>query len=364
MNSPFPNIPIGKRRLRRNPHRDNHSVYTSNRNMNNDDDDKQERIVNSIVTDGNMDLIQTGQMIKVRWKYEDDAPRQILTNDLDAGTYKMNYEDNQLDKNGSQNSIKMNISQRSNDIPPSSSFKSPGVHQQHQVVGGYSTLKPTYVISFTGLPSDERDYYAEIVERLGGEVDNQTTLSERTTHLIVHTPTRSEKCLICLASGKWMLHKSYLDACSRESRWVDEIAYEWGGPGTEPLLMQLSPFPRPGIPLTHQQQQAAQIRDLARSARRWRLAGGKAFNNWKVIFGPGCDKESSFRRVIEAGGGKVLANSPPFPSVNEVTHAFFNHVAIHYHPIYLMIILGYVLIIFVLILVLDKRFVRRTTYFK
>ncbi|VDP95547.1 unnamed protein product [Echinostoma caproni] len=115
-----------------------------------------------------------------------------------------------------------------------------------------------------------------------------------------------------------MLHKSYLDACARESRWVDETPYEWGGPGTEPLLMQLSPaISTRGGPQQQQQQkqQAAQIRDLARSARRWRLAGGHAFQNWRVIFGPGCDKETSFRRVIESGGGQVRACLFVYPSL-------------------------------------------------
>lgn len=130
---------------------------------------------------------------------------------------------------------------------------------------------------------------------------------------VIHK-ARSEKCLICLSSGRWMLHKSYLDACLRESRWVDETPYEWGGPGTEPLLMQLSPAisTRGGLQQQHQKQQATQIRELARSARRWRIVGGGAFKNWRVIFGPGCDKETSFRRVIESGGGQVGKTECPF----------------------------------------------------
>ncbi|CAH8842529.1 unnamed protein product [Trichobilharzia szidati] len=335
MNSPFPAIPMGQqRRIRRNPRRGkysnlphadiNNTSYDSmydnnNNNINNNDNGKQGTDAN-----GNIDLMQAGQMITVRWKYDDDTPGPTTTttatassssisstHNTDALTFNPNIEIQNLNQG--------NLSHR----PPDNSTVSMRPPFQQQPVS--SPPKPSYVISFTGLPSDERDHYTEIVERLGGEVDNQGTLSEKATHLIVHTPTRSEKCLICLATGKWMLHKAYLDACSRESRWLDETPFEWGGPGTEPLLMQLSPFPIPGanVKLTYQQQQAAQIRELARSARRWRLAGGKAFQGWKVIFGPGCDKESSFRRVIEAGGGKVLASNPPFPPASEVTHAFF-----------------------------------------
>lgn len=116
-------------------------------------------------------------------------------------------------------------------------------------------------------------------------------------------PGRCEKFLMSLAAGKWILHKSYLDACATASAWLPEDAYEWGGPGTEPLLVQLSPAPNrnapPGTLL------CGQLRELAKAARYWRTTGGKAFADWQVIFGHGCDRESSFRRIIEIGRGKV-----------------------------------------------------------
>ncbi|CAH8527437.1 unnamed protein product [Schistosoma bovis] len=322
---PFPSVPTGQRRLRRNPRRsnystNNHSDTTITSHESKVDSDNGNDRSNVGNPNNNIDLVQPGQMITVRWKYEDDTLHQTTTTtSTDLVILKANCEKSQSENKIEQILLRENITQKSDN---QSSFKSPIQKQQPQP--DCLSPKPNYVISFTGLSLDERDHYAEIVERLGGEVDNLTTLSERTTHLIVYAPTRSEKCLICLASGKWMLHKSYLDACSRESCWVDEAAYEWGGPGTEPLLMQLSPFPcPPGGPNILHQQKTAQIRDLARSARRWRLSGGKAFHNWKVIFGPGCDKESSFRRIIEAGGGKVLSSNPPYPPPHEVTHAFF-----------------------------------------
>ncbi|CAH8523816.1 unnamed protein product [Schistosoma bovis] len=325
---PFPSVPMGQRRLRRNPRRSNYStnnhsdttITSHESKVDSDNGNDRSNVGNSNNPNNNIDLVQPGQMITVRWKYEDDTLHQTTTTtSTDLVISKANCEKNQSENKIEQTLLRENITQKSDN---QSSFKSPIQKQQPQP--DCLSPKPNYVISFTGLSLDERDHYAEIVERLGGEVDNLTTLSERTTHLIVYAPTRSEKCLICLASGKWMLHKSYLDACSRESCWVDEAAYEWGGPGTEPLLMQLSPFPcPPGGPNILHQQKTAQIRDLARSARRWRLSGGKAFHNWKVIFGPGCDKESSFRRIIEAGGGKVLSSNPPYPPPHEVTHAFF-----------------------------------------
>ena len=107
-----------------------------------------------------------------------------------------------------------------------------------------------------------------------------------------------------MAGGRWILHKSYLEACSAASTWLPEEAYEWGGPGTEPLLVQLSPaLTRSGS--VGGALSCAQLRDLAKAARHWRKSGGGAFKGWRVVFGPGCDRESSFRRIIEFGGGEV-----------------------------------------------------------
>ncbi|VEL22674.1 unnamed protein product, partial [Protopolystoma xenopodis] len=171
------------------------------------------------------------------------------------------------------------------------------------------------VFCFSGLSQEERDHYSGVVVQLGGEVDGQLIISQKATHLIVSAPGRNEKYLTCLASGRWLLHKSYLDACSRESRWLPEHPYEWGGPGTEPLLVQLSPGlsligvpgSRPGLrqPAPGRDPTANQLRELARAARYWRQRGGMAFANWHVLLGPGCDRETSFRRIIEAGQGEV-----------------------------------------------------------
>ena len=34
-------------------------------------------------------------------------------------------------------------------------------------------------------------------------------------------PTRNEKYLACVAAGKWILHKSYFEACRREGDFVE-----------------------------------------------------------------------------------------------------------------------------------------------
>ncbi|KAF8565430.1 hypothetical protein P879_06977 [Paragonimus westermani] len=334
----------GPRRLRRNPRRVTQaasgigSVGVSLNSMLKNSDEA------AVTSESAIDKAQPGQSLMVRWQYEDAHPRSpidgVYLNGLTTvghgglplssiysnpgqgivGNDPITARDRTVHK---ESSVSLSTDDKSNLITTKQANAKGSIEANEKV-----EKKSRHVISFSGLAPDARDHYANVVNQLGGEVDNQLTISQETTHLIVHTPTRSEKYLICLATGKWILHKSYLDACQRESRWVDETNFEWGGPGTEPLLMQLSPAPPAqgqGSSKTQQQQrqQAVQIRELARSARRWRLAGGKAFQNWRVVFGPGCDKETSFRRVIEAGGGQVLASSPPYPSASLVTHAFY-----------------------------------------
>ena len=40
--------------------------------------------------------------------------------------------------------------------------------------------------------------------------------------------SRTEKYLGACAAGKWVLHKSYLEACRAASRFVEEESHEWG----------------------------------------------------------------------------------------------------------------------------------------
>lgn len=59
---------------------------------------------------------------------------------------------------------------------------------------------------------------------------------------------RNEKYLAAVAAGKWVLHKSYLEASRQAGFFVDEAPHEWGQevPGEPP-------------------------NKLAAAARRWRL---------------------------------------------------------------------------------------------
>ncbi|BHF61715.1 DNA topoisomerase 2-binding protein 1 [Sparganum proliferum] len=242
------------------------------------------------------DLAHPTQSLQVRWQYDDTVDMNPRIPSPQAATENSNDSCH-------SNQIASNAKRKTEMAPPAA-----------------VNVPKARLFSLSGLTQEERERYANVIHELGGELDNGLAVSEATTHLILHAPTRSEKFLMSLAAGKWVLHKSYLDACSAASTWLSETAYEWGGPGTEPLLVQLSPAPTAS---GSGALSASQLRDLAKAARYWRIAGGRAFAGWRVIFGPGCDRETSFRRIIETGGGEILANCPPYPPPDQVTHAFY-----------------------------------------
>lgn len=41
------------------------------------------------------------------------------------------------------------------------------------------------------------------------------------THVIVGYPLRNEKYLAAMAAGKWILHRSYLEACRSEGHFIE-----------------------------------------------------------------------------------------------------------------------------------------------
>lgn len=48
---------------------------------------------------------------------------------------------------------------------------------------------------------------------LGGVVLEKQFFDQSCSHIIVGTPLRNEKYLAAMAAGKWILHRSYLEAC-------------------------------------------------------------------------------------------------------------------------------------------------------
>ncbi|VDM21196.1 unnamed protein product [Hydatigera taeniaeformis] len=229
----------------------------------------------------------------VRWQYEDSPEVRNGLPSPHVAKSQSSRESTQPGDSGSPEKI------------------TPKPQQHPQLTASTSRAR---IFSISGVDQDEKMRYQAIITNLGADLDPGTTIGVNTTHLIINSPSRCEKYLMCMAGGRWILHKSYLDVCAAASTWLPEEAYEWGGAGTEPLLIQLSPA-------TNRSGSAGglscdQLRDLAKAARHWRKTGGGAFKGWRVVFGPGCDRERSFRRIIEFGGGKVNFQLTAFSIIN------------------------------------------------
>ncbi|KAM6900354.1 DNA topoisomerase 2-binding protein 1 [Xenentodon cancila] len=161
----------------------------------------------------------------------------------------------------------------------------------------------------SSLSPQERIDYSHLIEELGGVVLDRQSFDSSCSHIIVGSPLRNEKYLAAMAAGKWILHRSYLEACRAVGQFVQEDEYEWGSSTILDALPSIT----------------SQQRRLALAAMRWRkaLQGSSegAFSGWTVMLNIDQSRESGFRRLLQSGGAKVLPS--PSPSLyKEATHLF------------------------------------------
>ncbi|XP_075068548.1 DNA topoisomerase 2-binding protein 1 [Mixophyes fleayi] len=152
----------------------------------------------------------------------------------------------------------------------------------------------------SSLNPQERIDYCQLIEELGGVVIDKQCFDPSCTHIIVGHPLRNEKYLASMAAGKWVLHRSYLEACRAAKRFIQEDDYEWGSSSILNAVSSIS-----------MQQQM-----LAEAAMRWRKKLQKikqdmgtvegAFSGWKVILNVDQAKEAGFKRLLQSGGAKVF----------------------------------------------------------
>ncbi|XP_008056831.1 DNA topoisomerase 2-binding protein 1 [Carlito syrichta] len=177
-------------------------------------------------------------------------------------------------------------------------------------------FKKQYIFQLSSLNPQERIDYCHLIEKLGGLVIEKQSFDPNCTHIVVGHPLRNEKYLASVAAGKWVLHRSYLEACRTAGRFVQEEDYEWGSSSILDVLTGIN----------------VQQRRLALAAMRWRkkiqqrqesgIVEG-AFSGWKVILHVEQSREAGFKRLLQSGGAKVL----PGHSVSlfkEATHLFFD----------------------------------------
>ena len=55
--------------------------------------------------------------------------------------------------------------------------------------------------------------FSSLLGAVGGVVLDKQSFDPSCSHIIVGSPLRNEKYLAAMAAGKWILHRSYLEAC-------------------------------------------------------------------------------------------------------------------------------------------------------
>ncbi|NXJ83930.1 TOPB1 protein, partial [Trogon melanurus] len=167
----------------------------------------------------------------------------------------------------------------------------------------------------SSLNPQERFDYCHLIEELGGVVLEKQCFDPSCTHIVVGHPLRNEKFLASMAAGKWVLHRSYLEACRGAGCFVQAQDYEWGSNSILNVL--------PGINVNQKK--------LALAAMRWRKKIHKgrqetgvvegAFSGWKVILNVDQTKAAGFRRLLQSGGAKVFSGHSA-SLFKEATHLF------------------------------------------
>ncbi|XP_066278683.1 DNA topoisomerase 2-binding protein 1-like [Branchiostoma lanceolatum] len=181
---------------------------------------------------------------------------------------------------------------------------------------GEEVQKQVYIFQMSGMTPQEKMDYSGLIEELGGEVIDKQTFDPRCSHIVVGNPNRNEKYLSALAMGRWILHRSYMEACREAKAFVEEEPHEWG------TATDVSGMPD-------------NVARLALAARRWRqnLADVRArnndpevsaFQNWAVLLHVDPGRTSGFKRLLESGGATVLSTRPPHANFSEATHAFID----------------------------------------
>uniref|UniRef100_A0A8B9L5N3 BRCT domain-containing protein n=1 Tax=Astyanax mexicanus TaxID=7994 RepID=A0A8B9L5N3_ASTMX len=208
---------------------------------------------------------------------------------------------------------RVNVDQRVPKTPeaPSIAFpiSKPAVPPAPQTEQEVKKDPPRFQLS--SLSPQERIDYSHVIEELGGIVLEKQCFDPSCSHIIVGYPLRNEKYLAAMAAGKWILHRSYLEACRAEGYFLVEEDYEWG---SRSIL--------DAVPTVTSQQKR-----LALSALRWRKAlQGRAdkegaFGGWIVMLNIDHARDAGFRRLLQSGGAKVLPG--PSPSLyKDTTHLF------------------------------------------
>ena len=115
------------------------------------------------------------------------------------------------------------------------------------------------------------------------------------THLVIGSPTRSEKYLAACAAGKWVVRPSFIRKSAESTTFVEEAEHE---------IRELPSKSK------HSNGDA-----LGKAPKRWRLIltndpeRSGAFDGWKVLLCVGQSKLGGFQRLLTAGGADIVKDA-------------------------------------------------------
>ncbi|KAL3849696.1 hypothetical protein ACJIZ3_011578 [Penstemon smallii] len=143
----------------------------------------------------------------------------------------------------------------------------------------------------------QRKEYQQVIKRLKGKVCRDShNWSYQATHFIVPDPIRrTEKFFAAAASGSWILKTDYLTACDKAGHFLPEEPYEW-----------------------HKKSLNEDGAINLEAPRKWRLlkerTGHGALYGMRIVIYGECIAPplDTLKRVVKAGGGTILATSPPY----------------------------------------------------
>merc|ERR1719150_1500109 len=87
----------------------------------------------------------------------------------------------------------------------------------------------SFVFMVSSLDEQQLIQLEEGVAKLGGRMSsNASNFDREATHMITGKVGRSEKVMSSVASGRWLLHPSYIVESLIQGRWLEEERFEWG----------------------------------------------------------------------------------------------------------------------------------------
>lgn len=167
------------------------------------------------------------------------------------------------------------------------------LHETQKVFG--SDSPPVYRIMFSGMTQGDRDSCSSIIEVLGGTVLEANQYDPTCTHLVVAKVGGNEKLLTSIAAGKWVLQPEWLSESEKENRFLDEQKFEWGNPANIVV---------PSEPISDDEANIAAAAYYWRVNRSRGISDGPFHGIVAVLYLR--DKNASFQRLLEAGGGEVV----------------------------------------------------------